>query len=140
MEEKNNVLKLILGFAGAVLVGIGLLTFVPQTAEPAPQQVSSVSQEQEPVAAEEVGEVAAEQQTVITYQGEEGKTALELLKERAEVTTQTSSFGEYVESINGIKGGTDNKYWIFYINGDAATVGAGEYQTQNDEVIEWRFE
>jgi hypothetical protein len=140
MEEKNNVLKLILGFAGAVLVGIGLLTFVPQTVEPAPQQVSSVSQEQEPVAAEEVGEVAAEQQTVITYQGEEGKTALELLKERAEVTTQTSSFGEYVESINGIKGGTDNKYWIFYINGDAATVGAGEYQTQNDEVIEWRFE
>lgn len=77
----------------------------------------------------------------ITYQGESGKTALALLRENVEdVETEESSFGEYVTSINGVDGGTDNKYWIFYVNGETAQVGAAEYETTPEDTIEWKFE
>ncbi|NCS32434.1 DUF4430 domain-containing protein [bacterium] len=76
----------------------------------------------------------------ITYSGEEGKTALELLKLKDDVVTKDSSFGEYVDSINGIAGGTDNKYWLFYVNDKPATMGAADYITSSSDIIEWRFE
>lgn len=34
----------------------------------------------------------------------------------------------------------NNKYWLYYINGESATVGANEYQLQEDDQIEWRLE
>src|SRR5690606_2087024 len=77
---------------------------------------------------------------LVKYDGQEGKTALELLKENADVVTETASFGEFVDSINGVKGGDGGKYWIFYVNGEVAQVGAGEYKTKDGDKIEWRFE
>ena len=77
---------------------------------------------------------------IITYDGVEGKTALELLKAKATVVTQQSNYGEYVDSINGVKGGTDKKYWAFYVNGQLAQVGAADYATKNGDTITWKFE
>ncbi len=82
----------------------------------------------------------AEQSNVVNYKGVNGKTALELLKEVAQVETKDSSYGVYVDAINGIKGGTDGKYWTFYVNGTMATSGADAYQTKEGEVIEWKFQ
>ena len=48
--------------------------------------------------------------------------------------------GEYIDSINGVKGGTDNKYWIYYINGKLSQVGVSEYKLKDKDVIEWKFE
>lgn len=76
----------------------------------------------------------------VTYQGVDGKTALELLQQKATVITKDSSYGKYVDSINGVAGGTGNKYWTFYINGKAASVGAGAYTTKSTDVITWKFE
>ena len=76
----------------------------------------------------------------VTYDGVEGKNALELLKAEAEVVTKQSSFGEYVDSINGVVGGTDGKYWAFYINGELSQVGAADYQTKTGDKLEWKFE
>ncbi|MDX1765367.1 MAG: DUF4430 domain-containing protein [Candidatus Saccharimonadales bacterium] len=75
----------------------------------------------------------------VAYQGENGKTALELLKEKTDTTTETASFGEYVTSVNGEDGG-GSKFWLFYVNGEPATVGAGEYITEDSDEIEWRLE
>jgi hypothetical protein len=85
----------------------------------------------------------ADQQTNFTYlryQGEAGRTALELLKDEAEVVTKDSSYGPYVDSINGVKGGMDGKYWAFYVNGSLATQGADAYTTKAGDTIEWKFE
>lgn len=85
----------------------------------------------------------AEQQTNFTYlryQGQAGKTALELLKTEANVVTKDSSYGPYVDSINGVKGGTDGKYWAFYVNGSLAQQGADAYTTRPGDKIEWKFE
>jgi uncharacterized protein DUF4430 len=76
----------------------------------------------------------------ISYQGEDGKTALELLKQKATVVTKDSSYGQYVDSINGVAGGTGGKYWTFYINGQQASVGAGAYTTKATDTITWKFE
>lgn len=80
-------------------------------------------------------------QSVINYIGNKGETALAQLKRVApNVATKQSSYGEYVDSIDGLKGGTDGKYWSFYINGSLATEGAGAYISKGGEIIEWKFE
>src|SRR5688572_16774214 len=59
----------------------------------------------------------AAQTARVAYDGVAGKTALELLKAKTSVVTKDSQYGPYVDSIDGIKAGDDNKYWSFYING-----------------------
>lgn len=78
--------------------------------------------------------------TRVSYAGVTGKTALELLQTKAEVVTKDSAYGPYVDSINGSKGGTDGKYWAFYVNGKMAEIGAHAYVTNAGDTIEWKFE
>jgi hypothetical protein len=81
---------------------------------------------------------AQNERIVIAYEGEEGKTALEILKARARVRTSTSQMGELVEEINGVNNG-NGYYLIYYVNGAQAKVGAGNYITKNDDKIEWKL-
>jgi hypothetical protein len=48
-------------------------------------------------------------------------------------------FGDLVESIDGVKNGTKQKYWTFKVNGKESTVGAGAYQLQAHDQVEWKF-
>jgi hypothetical protein len=75
---------------------------------------------------------------VIAYEGEDGKTALVILKARARVRTTTSQMGELVEEINGVNNG-NGYYLIYFVNGAKAKVGAGEYITKNGDRIEWKL-
>ena len=75
----------------------------------------------------------------ISYKGEDGKTALELLKTNATAVTKQSSIGEYVTSINGNDGG-GKKYWLFFVDGKESSVGAGAYVTKSSENIEWKLQ
>lgn len=76
---------------------------------------------------------------VVAYDGQDGKTALELLKEGRDVQTQDSSIGVFVTSIDGAANSEDT-YWMFYVDDQLAPTGADQYQTQTGEKIEWRFE
>jgi hypothetical protein len=82
---------------------------------------------------------AATQSTLVSYKGEDGKTAMAVLKEKYTVETKTYSFGDSVESINGLKSDAGH-YWAFYVNGVAAEVGADAYQSKSTDTIEWRYE
>lgn len=75
----------------------------------------------------------------VAYEGQDGKTALELLKNGADVKTQTFDYGEMVSSINGVTA-NESQFWGFYVNGEMAPVGAGEYKTKNGEEIKWQLE
>ncbi len=68
-----------------------------------------------------------------------GENALEILGQTKKIETKEFSIGKIVESIEGIKNGTDNKYWIYYVNGNEAKVGATEYKPAANDQIEWRF-
>lgn len=79
--------------------------------------------------------------TDVNYISNKGETALAQLKRIApNVITKESSYGEYVDSIDGLKGGDEGKYWSFYIDGSLATEGAGAYISKGGEKIEWKFE
>lgn len=70
----------------------------------------------------------------------EDETALALIKRTHQTTVKNYSFGSLVDAIDSITNGTDNNYWILYINGKKAIIGAGAYKLQNNDLIEWRFE
>ncbi len=81
-----------------------------------------------------------EEGTVITYKGEEGKTALAILQERCEVQTTSSEYGDYVNTIESKPADTTTQYWAFFINDEYATIGAGAYDTTNGDTIKWQLE
>ena len=75
-----------------------------------------------------------------SYAGQDGKTALELLKAVYPNTrTKVSgSLGEQVMGINGREAGS-NEYWQFLVNGKAADVGPSAYVTKSTDMIEWKL-
>lgn len=76
----------------------------------------------------------------VSYQGEEGKTALELLKAKHQVVTKSfGELGEFVQMIDG-RSGDERHFWSFYLNGQPAAVGAGDYRTKAGDVIDWKYE
>ena len=77
---------------------------------------------------------------IVTYQGVNGQTALALLKVDHAITTKSSSYGEYVDSIDGIAGGIEGRYWIVYVDGKMASVGADKLITKSNQTIDWKFE
>lgn len=48
--------------------------------------------------------------------------------------------GMLVESIDGVKNGTDNKYWQYWINGELPMVSADKQDVKNGDQIEWKFD
>lgn len=72
----------------------------------------------------------------ITYSGQTGKNALDLLKAKHQVDVSAQGF---VNAIDTIKPG-DHHYWSFYVNDKQADVGAKEYITKNTDAIEWKLE
>lgn len=79
--------------------------------------------------------------TEISYVAKPGVTSLQQLKDAVkDVTTKASQYGEYVDAIDGHKGGDEGKYWSFYINGKMSDVGAGSYVQKGGEQIVWKFQ
>lgn len=72
----------------------------------------------------------------VTYRGQDGKNALELLQADHQVDVSTQGF---VNAIDSQKPG-DRQFWAFYVNGQQAQVGAKEYQSKNNDSIEWKLE
>lgn len=131
MKTKRTIVTIF----GAVVLAIAATSFVLVNLNNAP-----------PVAIEQTPEpsvLATEQQApadTVRFTAEANRTVLDQLAAHAAIETKDSTYGVYVDTINGKQGGTDGKYWTFYVDGQMAQVGAAEYVTQGGEVIEWRFE
>lgn len=68
---------------------------------------------------------------------------LEELAEKENLIIESSSYpemGVFVESIDGLKGGADNKWWQYWINGQLGEIAADKKEVRTGDVIEWRFE
>lgn len=146
-----NKIKILVGsLVAVVLLGVGGLWFVSQnnTSDNIQQSSSSESSQQtdeeilsqNEASAEKLEITTSEDGKTVSYQGQDGKTALEILKNGAEVATEESSFGEFVTGINGVLANSDSEYWSFYVDGAYAQEGAGTYQTKDTERIEWKLE
>ncbi len=90
------------------------------------------------VSPKDTTDVLVEENPTVSYTGEEGKSALELLHEYASYEQEASGL---IHIIDGRK--ADNKrreYWAFYVNGKMAQVGPADYQTKKGDKIEWKIE
>lgn len=53
---------------------------------------------------------------------------------------QNSSMGVFIESIGGVKNDiSENKFWMFKVNGKMSDVGASSCRIKNRDVIEWDY-
>ncbi len=66
-------------------------------------------------------------------------TALQLLQMNNSVNATNSAYGAFVNCINDVCS-TNDYYWMYYVNGKAASVGAGSYLVKGNDTIEFRYE
>jgi hypothetical protein len=93
---------------------------------------------------------------IINYGGEDTKeyqldisetsTVFSLLEELARgenfeiETTFYPEMGIFVKSIGGAEGGTDDKWWQYWVNDNLGGVAADKKEVKAGDIIEWRFE
>ena len=106
------------------------------TAETPTESVVEVVETQE---AEPTIEIS-EDGTYVSYDGVEGETPLATMQGLTDVVTQSSDFGEFVTTINGLEADSSSQYWAFYVNGELANLGAGNFTAEAGDSIEWRLE
>jgi len=131
MNDKNswglgNFIAIII--LGAILIIGGSLLGSSISKKQSQKAVSGLESQFKPVV-----------EKVISYDGQDGKTALQILDEKYDIKTEQSSIGVFVNSIDGTDN-TNDSYWMFYVDGQLAPVGADQYKTKAGEKIEWRYE
>jgi hypothetical protein len=81
---------------------------------------------------------------LVAYQGDTAFSLLERCSENNGFTVDFTYYAQFdstlVNSINGAAGGTDGKYWQYYVNGELPTIGADKYILKNGDVLTWSFE
>ncbi len=76
----------------------------------------------------------------VKYQGQDNKTALEVMQSLTEVDTKDSAYGMMIIGINGLKSEDGKNYWAIYVNDAYASEGAGTLKTKNSDKITWKLE
>lgn len=92
-----------------------------------------------PVTASTVSDTTATTATTVSYEGVEGKTAMELLKASHTVETKKFDFGEMVQSIDGVAPDSSH-FWALYVDGKMSEVGADALKTTTGQKLEWRLD
>lgn len=134
MDKKS---KIIIAIIVTVLVALGAggAYFATQLSNKSQNQTNQNEPQQQTETKKEVGS------TTVAYDGEEGRTALEILKGIKPVETKAyTGIGEMVVGIDGVKPEDSSEFWAFYVNGKQAQVGADQYVTKKGEKIEWKLE
>lgn len=75
----------------------------------------------------------------VSYKGQTGKTALELLQKSAKVLMSGTGENAFVTSINGVVANSSNQYWQLKVNDKSASVGAGSLITKDSDTITWEL-
>ena len=87
----------------------------------------------------------AVRQATSTLRVPEGSSVYEAMNILASTTsfsfhgTYYSGMGYYIDEINGEKNHS-NAFWIYYVNGAQANIGASSYILKNGDTIRWRLE
>lgn len=81
---------------------------------------------------------------LVAYQGDTAFSLLERSGQQngfsVDSTYYTAFDSTLVNSINNVVGGTDGKYWQYYVNGNLPTIGADKYIIANGDLLTWSFE
>ncbi|MFA7300741.1 MAG: DUF4430 domain-containing protein [Candidatus Shapirobacteria bacterium] len=76
-----------------------------------------------------------------TQQTTSNETVFDVLtKTIKNIESKQYDFGMMINSINGVKSGTDSKYWVYSVNDQSATIAADKYILKSNDKIVWSFE
>jgi len=129
MNKTQKIIAITLGILALASVAAAI-TAIILTRKPA----------EPPVPEEPVLDCPMEDGTV-TYGGQTGQTALDILASICEIETTTSEDGQLttVTAIDGITATTPD-WWALYINDTPALLGPAALQTTETDTIKWRLE
>lgn len=57
-----------------------------------------------------------------------------------DVDVKEYDFGNFISSIEGVDSGTDDRYWVYYVNGELGKSAADKYLLNQGDKVEWKFE
>ena len=77
--------------------------------------------------------------STVEYQGQDGKTALDLLQGTHQVDVKHYSFGDMVTGIDGLTADAKH-FWAMYVNDQFSQVGASALVTKTTDKIKWQIE
>ena len=82
---------------------------------------------------------------VLNGEFKEGMTAFDLLNEKTgelnlNLETKTYDIGVMIEAIGDKKNGQDQKYWLYYVNGEMPEVAADKKLIKVGDKVEFKFE
>lgn len=149
----KNTQKIILGIIGVIIIAIiGVWGFLPagrqgsQNKAPIANNNKNISINQKTTiqTSLQIDRQDGSTVKVFSVKMEKDSIALAQLQKAAAdnniaIEIKTESFGSYVDSLDGLKGGTDGKYWMYSVNGKTAEVGADQYKLAEGDVVEWKF-
>jgi hypothetical protein len=83
-------------------------------------------------------------ENLVAYPGDTAFSLLQRSSEKNGFAIDSTYYAQFdstlVNSINNAVGGTDGKYWQYYVNGVCPMVGADKYIVSNGDVVTWSFE
>lgn len=154
MDKKLLSRLFLLSLSGALLVGCGNQTEeTPEEAEEPETEVAETPEEETEDTEETTDTEDAEDEVSFTIDilvdgeavadlskevtAEEGMYLLDVMKDTYDIE-ETDGF---ISSIEGYEQDeAENRYWLYYVNGESGEVGAAEYAPEAADQIEWRLE
>ncbi|WP_454043633.1 DUF4430 domain-containing protein [Cellulosimicrobium sp. Marseille-Q8652] len=128
----------------SLLLAAGLLAGCSSADDAGDATPSASPSATESSTAEESGapdDASSDEAPEFSYEGEEGRMALDLLLE-ADPSAEVTGEGEnaFVTAVDGVAADPDSEFWALYVNGEMATVGAGSLETKDGDEITWKLE
>jgi len=156
MNKKKTNLGFITGAMVALIIAITAISATGYNVESDIQQLSQREPVLVGVKSGRVAGMAVEMAKVtvdraggntlgLDFEVEKGVTAFEALQQIAkayslELKTKKYDFGVMIEGIGDLVGGQDDKYWLFYINGEMAMSSVDTQAISPGDKVEFRFE
>lgn len=129
-------IALVLTIGAIILVNTTSLVLQPSptpTIAPSPETANTITITQTVIYG------GSREEVTQTLQLPSTETALSALQSKHSVTVKQYDFGTLVEGVDGVTNGSDNKYWLYYVNDVEASTGADVYQLKNGDRIKWEF-
>jgi hypothetical protein len=136
MKKTSNLILSLL-MAGILMTGCGISETQDSTNGSEKQVESSTAKEKsKEVSANVKVLVAGEEVEDVELAVDNGVILLDAMKENM-IIEETDGF---INSINGVEQSEkDNKFWVYTVNDEQATVGANEYELLDGDQIVWEL-